>query len=99
LVLALDDERHRLGEAEIGAAVEALVALAVEREVDRQDHPGRPARRVGGGAPDLVDAAFGQQARVELRRLLSVAVEPEAGIRGPHLVLLWERRFGSSHHR
>jgi hypothetical protein len=88
LVLALDDERNRLVEAEVRPAVEALEVLAVEREVDRQDHPGRPAGRVGGGAPDLVDAAVGQQARVEPGRLLGLAIEPEAGKGVPHLVLL-----------
>ena len=85
LVLALDDERHRLVEAEIRSAVEALEVLAIEREIDRQDHPGRPAGRVGRGAPDLVDAAARQQARVEPGRLLSLAVEPETGKGVAHL--------------
>ena len=65
LVLALENERDRLAEAELGPAVEALEPLATDGEVDRQDHPGRPAGRLCGGAPDLVDAAVGQQARVE----------------------------------
>src|SRR4029453_14332755 len=52
-VLALEHERNRLVEAEVRPAVEALEVLAVEREVDRQDHPGRPAGRVGGGGPTL----------------------------------------------
>ena len=84
----MTNERNRLVEAEIRSPVEALEVLAIEGEIDRQDHPGRPAGRVGRGVPDLVDAAARQQARVEPGRLLSLAVEPEAGKGVAHLVLL-----------
>src|ERR687891_563420 len=50
--------------------------------------PAGPLGVSAGGTPHLVDAAVGQQARVELGRLLSLTVEPEAEKGVAHLVLL-----------
>src|ERR1035437_3553673 len=43
LILAIDDERDRLGERELGTAVEAREAPTGEGEVDRENRPGRSA--------------------------------------------------------
>ncbi len=91
LVLTLYDERDRLVELEVGATVEALEPRATDREVHGQDHARGAARGVGRGAPDLVDVAVGHEADVELSRLLSLAVEPQARIGLLHLVLLHQR--------
>src|SRR2546427_11263220 len=90
LVLAVDRERHRLGELEVGTAVEPDDRLPGDGEVDRENYAGRPARRVRRRPVDLVDPAVREERRVELRRLLSLAVKPQArsDLAGHHEFLL-----------
>src|SRR5881396_3254200 len=78
LILAVDRERDRFVELEVGTAVESDERLAGDGEVDCQNNAGRPARRVRRRPVDLVDPAVREERRVELRRLLSLAVKPQA---------------------
>src|SRR5947209_6889009 len=90
LVLTVDRERHRLVELEVGTAVESHERLAGYGVVDRQNHADRPARRVRRRSIDLVDPAIRKERCVELRRLLGLAVEPQArsDLAGHHEFLL-----------
>src|SRR3989475_9553080 len=76
LVLAVDRERHRLGEPEVVTAAEPDERLPGDGEVDRENHAGPAARRVRRGPVALVDLAVRGEPRVELRRVLSFAVKP-----------------------
>src|SRR5436190_11698823 len=78
LILALDEERDRLVEPEVGTAVEAHERLAIERERDRQDLALIATWRVGRGSVDPVDPAVREDPGVELGGFLGSTIEPEA---------------------
>src|SRR5262249_53189808 len=76
LVLAIHDERNRLGELEDRPAVEGDEGLARELELDRHDAPGRT--RAGlAVTSDLADLRVGKDRHVEVDGFLSLMIEPE----------------------
>src|SRR6266540_1329906 len=78
LVLARDRERDGFVELEVRSPIQAAELLAHQCEVDGQDVPLLPARRVRRRRDDGVDPGARKQGRVELRGCLRLAIEPEA---------------------
>src|SRR5262249_44248493 len=96
LVLAVDLERDGLAELEVRAAVEGHEPLALDLELHGHDRSSRPAvdlEALLAVAADAEDLGVLEDGHVELRGLLGLAVEPQAGgylVRADgHLVLLW----------
>jgi hypothetical protein len=78
----VDVERDARVGPEARPAVQQREALTGDREVHRQDAPGRPVRRVLARtrvARDGVDAPLGERRQVEGGRGLGLVVEPDAG--------------------
>src|SRR4029077_12074523 len=93
LVGAVDRERDRLAELELGTTVDAGEGLARHRPVDRQDVALVAAGEVSRSATDVVDATVGEDRGVEVRGLFRVLVEPEIGRdRGHGAYLLYSIR-------
>ena len=76
LRLAVDGERNRRRELVFRSAVERDELLAVELERDRHDGA-RLARRFVALAADAVDLRVLEHRHVEVRRVFSLAVEPQ----------------------
>ena len=78
LVGAFDEERDRLVEAELRAAVDRGERLAVQHEFDREGHPclARPSFAVVG---DALDPRVREHRHVERGGLLALGVEPQVG--------------------
>src|SRR5438105_2386601 len=78
LVRAVDEQRNRLAELELGAAVDAGVLLAVEQE-RHGHHRADPARRAFGVVRHGGDLGVREDRHVELGGLEGLGVEPEVG--------------------
>ena len=68
-----------MGVFEPHAAIERHETLAGQREIHHQHRAGLAGGAVDGVLLDLFDPGIGQQRNVEFRRLLGLAVEPQAG--------------------
>ena len=88
LVVGRDLKRERLAVLERRPAVEAEAGDAHHGELDRQHVPFLPGRKVARRAVHRADGRIGKRLGIEPRRLLGVAVVPEAD-----RVLCWFHNF------
>ena len=87
LVGAVDQQRDRFVERELGAAVDGRVLLAVEHEIDGQHAAGRARARLAV-VRDVGDLRVREHRDIELGGLDALRVEPEVGGDAGHGELL-----------
>ncbi len=73
------EKGNGFGEREFRTAIQPDVALAGEREIDRQHRPLRSGRTLGRRTIHHIYAAVAEERRVERGGLLGITVEPQAG--------------------
>ena len=78
LVLTRDDQRNRVVEAVVRSAVERVILLSGEREIDEEGFACFGTRRVDACAQNPIDARVEENRRIKLRGLFRLAIEPEA---------------------
>ena len=78
LVFTRDGQRNRVVEAVVRSAVERVILLSGEREIDEEGFACFGTRRVDACVQNPIDACVVENRRIKLRGLFGLAIEPEA---------------------